>query len=146
MFLKLVRVWWKKHVTCKGELKFSCKNFIRKVKLIYLNICWRILLRHSLQKWNAKILTMFIVWLFLHFFLVLSEWTCNMEHKIQAVDISKSVTFELFLFKKMSLYQTLQLLTKFVARHLLQSHVHHHVASCNHYVLRIILFCRVTGS
>jgi len=31
-----------------------------------------------------------------------------MKHKIQTVDISKSVIFELFLLEKMSLCQTLQ--------------------------------------
>jgi len=132
-------------VTCKGELKIPCKNLVRKRQLMYLNIHWRILLRHSLQKWNAMILTMFFVSLSLIFFLVLSQWTCNMKHKIQTVAILKSVTFVLFFLEKISLCQTLQLLTKFVVRHLLQSHVHH-VASCNHCVLCIILFCRVTGN
>ena len=79
-----------------------------------------------------------------YIFLSTCQWTCNMKHKIQTVVISKSVIFVLFLLEKMSLFQPLQVLTKFVARYLLQSQAHH-VSGCNHCVLRTTLYCRVTS-
>lgn len=62
----------------QGGDETSLQNFGQEGTTCVFNIYWRILLRHGLQKWNARMFTVLIVFLSLTFFEYLSM---DMQHE-----------------------------------------------------------------